>query len=65
MKTVEFTSRELRDYFIENYPYISLELNDSDLYYFTIGLPSNSSLEMAADRLSDYILANGLGEVQE
>jgi len=65
MKTVEFTSQELKNYFLKYYSYMSLELTDEELYYFTIGLDPKFNLESGADQLSDYLLANGLTEVQE
>ena len=62
----QITVKELKDYFLENYGYISLELSEKEIYeqlkrYNFQGM----SLKMCADSLSDYILSQGLGEVQE
>jgi lipase chaperone LimK len=58
--------KELKDYFLENYGYISLELSDKEIYeklkrYNFQGF----SLKKCADLLADYIVSQGLGEVQE
>lgn len=62
----QVTVRKLKEYFWANYGYISLELSDKEIYeklkrYNFQGM----SLHMCASALADYILSQGLGEVQE
>jgi len=62
----QVTVQELKEYFWINYGYISLELSDKQIYeklkrYNFQGM----NLRMCASALADYILSQGLGEVQE
>lgn len=50
-----------KDYWNEYYRHISLELTDQQIYYYA----SRYSIPKACDLASDYLLANGLSEVQE
>jgi len=60
------TVEELREYFNKHYGYISLELTDKELADFLEpAYMQRRSLPSIADQLSDHILAQGLGEVQE
>jgi len=62
----QITVEQLKEYFLQHYRHISLELTDKEIYeklkrYNFHGF----SLAKCADLLADYILANNLGEVQE
>jgi hypothetical protein len=62
----QISVQELKDYFLTNYGYISLKLSDKQIYnelkrYNFMGF----SIKKSADLLADYIVSQGLGEVQE
>jgi hypothetical protein len=59
------TVAQLKEYFVTHYSHISLELTDKELESFIKACPINRTVTSLADQLSDYILANGLGDVQE
>lgn len=46
----------------DQYNYISLELTDAEIEGFII---RSASMDMALDHASDYLLSQGLAEVQE
>jgi hypothetical protein len=50
-----------KDFWRRNYNYISLELTDDQILSYVVSSPS---IQRAADLVSDYLLANGLSEVQ-
>jgi len=69
MKVIKLTQQELElitkfcNYWNKHYCYISYDFNMTEILDF---LNSNSgNISRACDQVSDYILANGLGEVQE
>lgn len=64
--TGPITVKGLREFFARHYSYISLQLTDAEIASY-IEQPHIARLPLclAADCLSDYILANGLGDVQE
>ena len=51
-----------KSFWARNYGYISLELTNSQIVDYVASAPS---ISQAADRASDFLLANGLSEVQE
>jgi hypothetical protein len=51
-----------KSFWNRNYGYISLELTDSQIVDYVTSAPS---ISQAADRAADFLLANGLSEVQE
>jgi len=65
METQKISAEELKSYFLENYPYISLELSSKELEKFISDYSNRFSIKVLANFLSDYILANNLGEVVE
>jgi len=59
---MEKTISNFKFYWNQNYSYIEMVLSDREIENF---LDMSPSIEMACDRASDYILSQGLGEVQE
>ena len=58
---------ELKEFFNRHYGFISLELSDEEITNFIEERWGDIPpiISQTADSLADYILANGLGEVQE
>lgn len=54
---------DFKRYWFERYSYIDLNLDDKQIEEFIVR--GNGSIEKATDLASDYLLANGLAEVQE
>lgn len=55
--------QELKEYWDRNYSYISLELADDEISFF---IESNdNNIRKAASMMADYLLSQGLAEVQE
>ena len=54
--------QEFKDLWYSQYGYIELALTDDEIYSFIL---SRKTMEMAADAAADYIVSQGLGEVQE
>jgi hypothetical protein len=54
---------EFKEYWYANYNYISLDLEDYDIADFINR--ENQSISMACDRAADWLLSQGLAEVQE
>ena len=66
MKNTGITVQQFKDSFNKHYPHISIEVSDKEIYEFLkrqnfqgINIPA------AMDRFSDYLLSQGLCEVQE
>lgn len=55
----------LKQYFRENYSHISLEMSETELDMWILESPFMMEVSRMADMLADYLLANGLAEVQE
>jgi len=55
--------QEFKEYWNKNYGYISLELEDYEIAEF-IGRYGND-IRLATDGAADYLLAQGLAEVEE
>lgn len=56
---------DLKQSFRENYSHISLEMSETELDMWILESPFMMEVSRMADMLSDYLLANGLAEVQE
>lgn len=59
---MKMTVKNFIQFWNERYSYISLELTDEEIRGFLL---RSTSLEMACDFASDYLLSQGLAEVQE
>lgn len=59
---MKMTVKNFIQFWNERYSYISLELTDQEIRDFLL---RSTSLEMACDSASDYLLSQGLAEVQE
>lgn len=59
---LEMAIEDLKEFFRERYSYIALELSDKEIGKFLNRFPRGSwvHVEKMADKLQDYILANGL-----
>jgi hypothetical protein len=55
--------QEFKEYWEKNYGYISMELEDYEIADFISR--NNNSIIRACDSASDYLLAQGLAEVDE
>lgn len=66
MKTLH-TVKEVREYFDINYPYIDLGMISNDTIYDFLnqGYIVNLSFEIQMDSLYEYILYQGLCDVEE
>lgn len=66
MKTLH-TVEEVRGYFDINYPYVDLGMisNDTIYNFLNQGYIVNLSFERQMDSLYDYILSQGLCDVEE
>lgn len=54
--------KEFKEYWDKNYRHISLELEDYEIIDF---IQRYGTIELATDGASDYLLSQGLAEVQE
>ena len=59
---MKMTVENFKAYWNENKNYISMELADEEIISYLVRF---DSLEMAVDRAADYLLSQGLADVQE
>lgn len=62
MSKTKSSVKAFREAWDKNYSHISLELDDDEIMGFIM---KSDTLPQAMDHCADYILANGLGDVQE
>ena len=51
-----------KEFWRHNYSYISMELSDDDIQYY---IEEYSSISLACNAAADYLLSQGLAEVDE
>lgn len=63
LTTMDKRIAEFKEHWNKHYSYISLELDDDEIVTFLQRFPN--SITTATDMAADYLLAQGLAEVQE